>query len=80
MIGARAMHRIFTVILVAALPVLAASPGFAHVYDGATDIVDTQARGPIAPGDGSHPASSFGRLAPDSIVECFSGCDASALR
>ena len=79
MIGARAMSKIFTVVILAALPALVATPGFARVHDGAAITVDTDARAPFAPAHAT-PASGFGRLAPDSVIECFGSCDAGTLR
>ena len=74
------MRKTLTVILFAALSAFAATPVFAHLHDDSAFTVDAEGGDPFTPHRASHPASGFGRLAPDSLVECFGRCDAGAVQ
>jgi len=73
------MRKILALVLLAALPAFANTPGFARVDSGSARLLDMEAGGPVAPRDCSHSAGGFGRWSPDAVIECFSGCDAGVL-
>ena len=59
------MRKILALVLLAALPAFAATPGFARVASGSARLFDMEA--------------GFGRWPPDAVIECFGGCDAGVL-
>jgi hypothetical protein len=71
--------RTAAMLAIVAAPTFAATPGFARAHGDSTGIAETNSFGPLAPRDGSPATSGFGRLTPDSIIECFGGCDVSRL-